>query len=40
VRGVLRYADDLGKLMPFLGLNVILTVVTPVLVGVGLLLAP
>lgn len=39
VRGVLRYAEDIEKLVPFLGLNVILTVLTPALVGIGLLIA-
>jgi 1,4-dihydroxy-2-naphthoate octaprenyltransferase len=34
-----RHAEDLEKLMPYLGYNVLLTVVTPVLTGVGLLLA-
>jgi 1,4-dihydroxy-2-naphthoate octaprenyltransferase len=39
VRGVLRYAEEMEKLVPFLGLNVILTVLTPLLVGIGLLIA-
>lgn len=37
--GAYRYADDLEKLMPSLGLNVLLTVLTPILVAVGLLIA-
>jgi 1,4-dihydroxy-2-naphthoate octaprenyltransferase len=39
VLGVYRYAENLEKLVPYLGYNVLLTVVTPVLVAVGLLLA-
>ncbi len=37
--GVYRYADDVGKLIPYLGYNVLLTVATPVLVAIGLLVA-
>ncbi len=37
--GVYRYADDVGKLIPYLGYNVLLTVATPVLVAIGLLIA-
>jgi 1,4-dihydroxy-2-naphthoate octaprenyltransferase len=36
--GVYRFAEDIKKLMPFLGLNVIINVVTPVLVAIGLLI--
>jgi 1,4-dihydroxy-2-naphthoate octaprenyltransferase len=39
VVGVYRYAQDLPRLMPYLGYNVLLNIVTPVLVGVGLLIA-
>ncbi|KPL82338.1 ubiquinone biosynthesis protein UbiA [Thermanaerothrix daxensis] len=39
IRGVLRHADDLPHLMPYLGLNVTLNLITPVLVAVGLFLA-
>jgi 1,4-dihydroxy-2-naphthoate octaprenyltransferase len=35
---VLRHAEDLEKLMPAMGMNVLLNIVMPVLVGVGLLL--
>jgi len=35
--GAYRYAEDLEKLIPYLGYNVLLTVVTPVLVAIGLL---
>jgi 1,4-dihydroxy-2-naphthoate octaprenyltransferase len=37
--GAYRYADDMEKLAPYLGLNVLLTVVTPILVAVGLFIA-
>jgi len=37
--GAYRYADDVEKLMPSLGLNVLLTVLTPILVAVGLIIA-
>jgi 1,4-dihydroxy-2-naphthoate octaprenyltransferase len=37
--GVYRYAQQLERLMPYMGLNVLVTVVTPVLVAVGLLVA-
>ena len=36
--GAYRFADDVGKLVPYLGLNVITNIVTPVLVAVGLFL--
>ncbi len=34
--GAYRYAEDVKKLMPYMGLNVIINIVTPVLVAVGL----
>ncbi len=37
--GAYRYADDLEKLAPYMGLNVLLTVVTPFLAAVGLFIA-
>jgi 1,4-dihydroxy-2-naphthoate octaprenyltransferase len=37
--GAYRYAEDLERLIPYLGYNVLLTVVTPVLVAIGLLVA-
>ena len=37
--GAYRYAEDLEKLVPYLGYNVLLTVATPVLVAIGLLVA-
>lgn len=37
--GAYRYADNLEKLMPYLGLNVLLTVTTPILVAIGLFIA-
>ncbi len=36
--GVVRYAENIEKLMPYMGLNVILNIITPVLVSVGLFL--
>lgn len=36
--GAYRYADDAKGLMPYLGMNVIINIVTPVLVAVGLFL--
>lgn len=36
--GVYRYAEDIEKLIPYLGLNVIITLTTPVLVAIGLLI--
>jgi 1,4-dihydroxy-2-naphthoate octaprenyltransferase len=37
--GAYRYADNLERLAPYLGFNVILTVLTPLLVAIGLLIA-
>jgi 1,4-dihydroxy-2-naphthoate octaprenyltransferase len=37
--GAYRYADDLEKLAPYMGLNVLLTVLTPILAAVGLFIA-
>ncbi|MDR3576914.1 MAG: prenyltransferase [Anaerolineaceae bacterium] len=37
--GVYRNADDIGKLVPFMGFNVLITLITPVLAGIGLLLS-
>jgi 1,4-dihydroxy-2-naphthoate octaprenyltransferase len=34
--GAYRYAENLEKLMPYLGINVLLTVITPILTAVGL----
>ena len=34
-----RYADDIPKLMRSMGFNVLLNILTPVLMGVGLLLS-
>jgi len=36
--GAYRHADDIKRLMPIMGLNVILNIVTPLLVAVGLFL--
>jgi 1,4-dihydroxy-2-naphthoate octaprenyltransferase len=37
--GVVRYAEDLPKLMRYMGFNVLLNIATPVLMAVGLLVA-
>jgi 1,4-dihydroxy-2-naphthoate octaprenyltransferase len=39
VIGAFRYADDLEKLVPYMGFNVILNIVTPVLAAIGLFIA-
>jgi len=36
IRSVLLHNEDIEKLMPALGMNVILTILTPVLIAVGL----
>jgi len=38
IRGVLRYFDDIDHLIPFMGINVMVTLLTPLLVGVGILI--
>jgi 1,4-dihydroxy-2-naphthoate octaprenyltransferase len=37
--GAYRYADDLKRLMPYMGFNVLINIGTPVLVAIGLLIA-
>lgn len=37
--GVYRYAEDLPKLMRYMGFNVLLNIVTPLLMAIGLLIA-
>jgi 1,4-dihydroxy-2-naphthoate octaprenyltransferase len=37
-RGALQHPDDLPKLMPSMGMNVIVNILTPVLVGIGFLI--
>ena len=37
--GVVRYAEDLPKLLRYMGFNVLLNIVTPMLMAVGLLIA-
>jgi 1,4-dihydroxy-2-naphthoate octaprenyltransferase len=37
--GAYRYADDLEKLAPYMGFNVILNIVTPILMAIGLFIA-
>ncbi|MBW2060557.1 MAG: prenyltransferase [Deltaproteobacteria bacterium] len=36
IRGAARYADDIPKLIPYLSMNVIIIIVTPVLLAIGL----
>ena len=36
MRGVIRYADDIPKLIPFMTVNVIINISTPVLIALGL----
>lgn len=36
--GILRNANDTNRLLPFMGLNVLITLVTPLLVSIGLLI--
>ncbi len=38
VRGVLKYSDDIDSLIPFMGRNIIVTLLTPLLMGVGILI--
>ena len=38
VRGVLRYSEDIDNLIPFMGRNVMVTLLTPLLAGVGILI--
>lgn len=37
--GAIRYAEKTDRLMPYLGLNVLLNVITPLLLAIGLLIA-
>ncbi len=37
-KGVLKHYDDTGKLIPFMGLNIQVTLLTPLLMGAGILL--
>lgn len=38
-RSAIRYAEDLPKLAPAMGMNVLINILTPILLGVGLLIA-
>lgn len=38
--GAYRYAEDMEKLMPYLGFNVLLNILTPILVAIGLFIGP
>jgi 1,4-dihydroxy-2-naphthoate octaprenyltransferase len=35
--GAINYSENIPKLIPYMGLNVIINIVTPVLVAIGLL---
>ena len=39
LRGAARYADSIPELVPVLGRNVLITLLTPVLLAVGLFVA-
>ncbi len=39
IKGVLRHAEQMDQLLPFLGKNVLYTLLTPLLLGIGLLVA-
>ena len=36
VRGVAQFAEDLPKLIPYMGRNVVVIILTPVLLAIGL----
>ena len=36
LRGVARYADDIPKLLPYMGRNVVINILTPVLLAISL----
>jgi 1,4-dihydroxy-2-naphthoate octaprenyltransferase len=38
--GAYRHAEDIAKLAPYLGMNVLLNILTPLLVAIGLFVAP
>jgi hypothetical protein len=38
VRGVARFANNISGLLPYMGRNVIVTILTPVLLAIGLLI--
>ena len=39
VMGVLKYADDIPKLMPYMGRNVVINILTPILLAIGLFIS-
>jgi len=39
VRGVKKYADDIPKLIPYMGKNVVINILTPVLLAIGLFIS-
>jgi 1,4-dihydroxy-2-naphthoate octaprenyltransferase len=36
--GAARFAEDIAKLVPYMGRNVVITILTPVLLAIGLFL--
>jgi len=38
VRGARRHADNIAKLQPFMGMNVVVSLLTPVLAAIGIVL--
>ena len=36
VKGVARFAEDIPRLLPFMGRNVVIIILTPVLLSIGL----
>jgi 1,4-dihydroxy-2-naphthoate octaprenyltransferase len=36
VKGVARFADDIPRLIPYMGRNVVIIILTPVLLAIGL----
>jgi 1,4-dihydroxy-2-naphthoate octaprenyltransferase len=38
ILGVVRFADDVPRLLPYMGMNVILNIATPILLAIGLLM--
>ena len=39
LRGVRKYADDIPKLIPYMGKNVVINILTPVMLSIGLFIA-
>ena len=39
LRGIARHADDIPKLIPYMGKNVMVVILTPVLLAIGLFIS-